>query len=173
DETEYYINAGGTSQPGFELYFTDWIIRQNNVDFIRGLQINESVTLNKFTFSNYHDATTNYSGNQLTGVPGQVFVTSVQVKFPSHLYVFVEHNYTARIPLNDGNTAYADHYNLLQAKAGWERAISHKTRLGIYAGADNLLNEKYSLGDDLNAVGNRYYNAAAPRNYYIGIKVTL
>jgi iron complex outermembrane receptor protein len=173
DETEYYINAGGTSQPGFELYFTDWIIRQNNVDFIRGLQINESVTLNKFTFSNYHDATTNYSGNQLTGVPGQVFVTSVQVKFPSHLYVFVEHNYTSRVPLNDGNTVYADHYNLLQAKAGWEHAISHKTRLGIYAGADNVLNEKYSLGDDLNAVGNRYYNASAPRNYYIGLKVTL
>ncbi|MDB5144172.1 MAG: TonB-dependent receptor, partial [Mucilaginibacter sp.] len=173
DETEYYINAGGTSQPGFELYFTDWIIRQNNVDFIRGLQINESVTLNKFTFTNYHDATTNYSGNHLTGVPGQVFVTSVQVKFPSHLYVFVEHNYTARIPLNDGNTAYADHYNLLQAKAGWEHLIGHKTRLGIYAGVDNVLNEKYSLGDDLNAVGNRYYNASAPRNYYVGLKVML
>jgi iron complex outermembrane receptor protein len=173
DETEYYINAGGTSQPGFELYFTDWIIRQNNVDFIRGLQINESVTLNKFTFTNYHDATTNYSGNQLTGVPGQVFVTSVQVKFPSHLYVFVEHNYTARIPLNDGNTVYADHYNLLQAKAGWEHLIGHKTRLGIYAGVDNVLNEKYSLGDDLNAVGNRYYNASAPRNYYVGLKVML
>jgi iron complex outermembrane receptor protein len=173
DETEYYINAGGTSQPGFELYFTDWIIRQNNVDFIRGLQINESVTLNKFTFTNYHDATTNYSGNHLTGVPGQVFVTSVQVRFPSHLYVFVEHNYTARIPLNDGNTAYADHYNLLQTKAGWEHLIGHKTRLGIYAGVDNVLNEKYSLGDDLNAVGNRYYNASAPRNYYIGLKVML
>ncbi|MDB5026007.1 MAG: TonB-dependent receptor [Mucilaginibacter sp.] len=173
DETEYYINAGGTSQPGFELYFTDWIIRQNKVDFIRGLQINESVTLNKFTFSNYEDATTNYSGKQLTGVPAEVFVTSVQVKFPGDLYVFVEHNYTSRIPLNDGNTVYADHYNLLQAKAGWEHPVGHKTRLGIYAGVDNVLNEKYSLGDDLNAVGNRYYNASAPRNYYIGLKVRL
>jgi iron complex outermembrane receptor protein len=173
DETEYYINAGGTSQPGLELYFTDWIIRQNSTDFIRGLQINESVTLNKFTFTDYHDATTNYSGNQLTGVPGQVFVTSAQIKFPNHLYVFVEHNYTARIPLNDGNTTFADHYNLVQAKAGWEHLISRKTRLGIYAGVDNILNEKYSLGDDLNAVGNRYYNAAAPRNYYIGLKVML
>jgi iron complex outermembrane receptor protein len=173
DETEYYINAGGTTQPGFELYFTDWIIRQNNTDFIRGLQFNESVTLNRFKFVDYHDATTNYSGNQLTGVPGQVFVTSVQVKFPSHLYVFIEHNYTARIPLNDGNTTFADHYNLVEAKAGWEQIIAHKTRLGIYAGVDNLFNEKYSLGDDLNAVGNRYYNASAPRNYYIGLKVTL
>ncbi len=173
DETEYYVNAGGTSQPGFELYFSDWIVRKNKVNFIRGVQINESVTLNKFTFTDYHNATTNYSGNQLTGVPGQVFVTSVQVRLPENLYVFAEHNYTARIPLNDGNTTYADHYNLLQAKAGWEYVFRNKNRFAIYVGVDNLLNEKYSLGDDLNAVGNRYYNASAPRNYYVGLNVTL
>jgi iron complex outermembrane receptor protein len=172
DETEYYINAGGTNQPGIELYFTDWIIRQNNSGFIRGLQFNESLTLDKFTFSgDYHDATTNYSGNQLTGVPGQVIVSSIQIKLPQYFYLFVEHNYTARIPLNDGNTAFAPHYNLLQAKAGWQHRLSHKSQFEIYAGADNLLNEKYSLGDDLNAVGNRYYNAAPLRNYYVGFNV--
>jgi iron complex outermembrane receptor protein len=172
DETEYYINAGGTNQPGLELYFTDWIVRQNSVSFIRGLQLNESITLNRFSFSNYHDPTTNanYSGNPLTGVPGQVFVTSVQLKFPDHFYLFLQHNYTAKISLNDANTATAAHYNLVEAKAGWESAFGRKTRIAIYAGIDNLLNEKYSLGDDLNAVGNRYYNASAPRNYYIGMR---
>jgi len=174
DETEYYINAGGTNQPGIEIYFTDWLIRQNNTDFVRGLQFNESVTLDKFTFSgDYHDAATNYSGKQLTGVPGQAFVTSLQVKLPEHLYVFAEHNYTARLPLNDANTTYANHYNIVQAKAGWEHGFNNGNRFGIYAGIDNLLNEKYSLGNDLNAVGNRYYNAAAPRNYYVGVSVRL
>jgi len=172
DETEYYINAGGTNQPGAEIYFTDWIIRENSSGFIRGLQFNESLTLDKFTFSSdYHDATNNYAGNNLTGVPEQVIVTSFQIKLPQYLYLFIEHNYTARIPLNDGNTAYAPSYNLLQAKVGWAHKFNHKSRLEIYAGADNLLNEKYSLGDDLNAVGNRYYNAAAPRNYYVGFNV--
>ena len=165
NETEYYINSGGTKQPGFELYFTDWVIRQNGVNFIRGLQINESLTLDRFSFTG--------SGNQLTGVPNQVIITSVQVKFPVHLYVFAQHNYTARLPLNDASTVYAGHYNLVEAKAGWEHLISRKVRLAVYGGIDNLLNEKYSLGDDLNAVGNRYYNAAAPRNYYLGMKVTL
>jgi len=172
DETEYYINAGGTNQPGIELYFTDWLIRQNNTDFIKGLQFNESVTLNKFTFAgDYHDATGSFAGNQLTGVPGQVFITSLQIKFPQYLYLFVEHNYTARIALDDGNTTFADHYNLIKAKAGWQHKLNRKSRLEIYAGADNLLNEKYSLGDDLNAVGSRYYNAAAPRNYFVGFNV--
>ena len=162
---EYCLNEGGTNQPGFELYFTDWLIRQNNSSFIRGLQVNESVTLDKFTFSG--------SGNKLTGVPEQVIISSVQVKFPAYLFLFVQYNYTSSIPLNDANTAFAPHYNLLEAKVGWQHIFSKKTRFEIYAGADNILNEHYSLGDDLNAVGNRYYNPAALRNYYAGVKVTI
>ena len=169
DETEYYINAGGTHQPGIELYFSDWIMRKSNAGFIRGVQFNESLTLNKFTFSgDYHDATANYSGNKLTGVPGQVIVTSFQVRFPQNTYLYLEHNYTGRIPLTDANTVFADHYNLLSAKAGWQVFAKKKTKFDIYAGAGNLLNQKYSLGNDLNAVGNRFYNPASPRNFYIG-----
>lgn len=172
DETTYFVNAGGTTQPGIEIEFTDWLMRQKNDGFLRGLQFNESVTLDNFKFGNYQLENVNYSGNQLTGVPHEVFVSSVQFRFPQSLYLFVEHNYTARIPLNDANTSFASGYNILQAKVGWQHKFN-KTRLEIYAGADNILNKKYSLGDDLNAVGNRYYNAAAPRNYYIGLKVTI
>ncbi|HTD38975.1 MAG TPA: TonB-dependent receptor, partial [Mucilaginibacter sp.] len=132
DGTTYYINAGGTKQPGFELYFTDWVIRQNNANFIRGLQVNVSVTLDRFSFTS--------TGNQLTGVPNQVIVASAQVRFPGHLYVFGQYNYTAKMPLNDASTAYAPSYHLVEAKAGWEHLIGHKTRLAIYAGADNILN---------------------------------
>ena len=172
DETEYYINAGGLNQPGLELYFTAWIIRQNNSGFIRGLQFNESLTLDHFTFSNdYHDASGSYAGNQLTGVPDQVIVTSLQVKLPQYFYLFAEYNYTSRVPLDDASTVYAAAYSLVQAKAGWQHRITRKSRLEIYAGADNLLNQKYSLGDDFNAVGNRFYNAATPRNYYLGFNV--
>jgi iron complex outermembrane receptor protein len=168
DGTEYYINEGGTKQPGLEINFSDWIIRQNNVNFIRGLQVNESITIDKFSFRG--------SGRQLTGVPDRVFVTNAQIKFPSHLYVFAQYNYTARLPLDDtGPLVYAAHYNLVEAKIGWEHLIRRNARFSVYAGADNLLNEKYSLGNDLNQnqIGGRYYNAAAPRNYYVGLKVML
>ncbi|MDB5110923.1 MAG: TonB-dependent receptor, partial [Mucilaginibacter sp.] len=155
DETEYYVNAGGTRQPGFELAFSNWIIKQNTSGFIRGLQLNESYTLSKFTFTDYKVATANYSGNQLTGVPQQVIISSVQLKFPAYLYLFVEYNHTARIPLNDDNTVFAAPYDLLQAKAGWQHKLTRKSHIELYAGADNILNKKYSLGNDLNAVGNR------------------
>ena len=126
------------------------------------MQFNESVTFDKFTFNGNND------GKQLTGVPWQVFVSSLQLKFPERIYLYLEHNYTARIPLTDANTVFADHYNLVQAKAGWQFVANRKSKFEIYAGVGNLLNEKYSLGNDLNAVGNRYYNPAPLRNYYIG-----
>ncbi len=172
NETEYYVNAGGTKQPGFELAFTDWLIRQNTTHFIRGLQFNTSLSISRFNFRDYNVAGNNYSGNKLTGVPREVVVSSLQAIFPHGFSAFVQHNYTASIPLNDGNTVYANKYHLLQAKASWQHKLG-KTRLEIYAGADNLLNEKYSLGNDLNAIGNRYYNPSPPRNYYAGLGISL
>ncbi|MFB9843457.1 TonB-dependent receptor [Mucilaginibacter ginsenosidivorans] len=168
--TAYYVNAGDTHQPGFEVYFSNWLIRRNSSNFIRGLQFNLSVTLDKFTFANYNENGVNYSGNKLTGVPEQVFVSSLQARLPNGFYLFAQYNYTSKLPLNDANTAFAGAYHLIQFKGGWEHRWG-KARLSFYAGADNLLNQKYSLGNDLNAVGNRYYNAAAPRNYYAGMNV--
>jgi iron complex outermembrane receptor protein len=173
DETEYYINAGGTNQPGFELAFTNWFIRRNNNRFIRGLQFNTALTVSRFKFRDYDVAGNNYSGNRLTGVPREVVVSSVMAKLPQYFTVFVQHNYTSSIPLNDANSVYAGKYHLLQAKASWQHSFSRKTRLELYAGADNLLNQKYSLGNDLNAVGNRYYNPSPLRSYYFGVNVGL
>jgi len=36
DDTEYYINAGGTNQTGFEFAFSDWLIGAKQNGFIRG-----------------------------------------------------------------------------------------------------------------------------------------
>ncbi|GAB3935397.1 TonB-dependent receptor [Mucilaginibacter myungsuensis] len=172
DDTEFYINAGGTDQTGVEVAASDWLIRPKNYGFVRGLQLNTAYTLSRYFFRNYSVGATNYSGNPLTGVPRHVIVSSVQVKLPQSVYAFVQHNYTAGIPLNDANTVFAPQYHLLQAKAGWSHALSAKTKLELYAGADNLLNQRYSLGNDLNAVGNRYYNPSPLRNYYAGLNVT-
>jgi iron complex outermembrane receptor protein len=51
---------------------------------------------------------------------------------------------------------------------GWKRNF-RTVQLEIFAGIDNGLNQLYSLGNDINAVGNRYYNPAPARNYFGGI----
>ena len=48
--------------------------------------------------------------------------------------------------------------------------ILNKCFINFFVGADNLLNEVYSLGNDINAVGSRYFNPAPERNYYAGVR---
>ncbi|MBC8985875.1 TonB-dependent receptor [Pedobacter sp. N36a] len=170
---EYFINAGGTKQWGLESAFTLWLVPVNPSKFIRGLQFYNAITLSHFRFNQYADNTADYSGNQLTGVPKQVFINSINCYFPGQWSVFAQHNYTSSLPLNDANTAYAKKYHLVQARLSWKGLKLGKSDLVLFAGADNLLNEKYSLGNDLNAAGGRYYNAAAGRNYYAGLSLQL
>jgi len=167
--TEFFINAGGTKQLGVETSLSAWIIQHNNTHFIRGLMISNAYTLSHFKFNNYISSGVDLSGKDLTGVPRGVVVTGLEVSLPKGLYVFMQHNYTSKLPLTDANTVYAGKYHLVQAKAGIKDIKIGKTRFEIYAGADNILNQKYSLGNDLNAVGARYFNAAPTRNFYGGL----
>ncbi|WP_164849893.1 TonB-dependent receptor [Mucilaginibacter limnophilus] len=171
DETEYYVNAGGTTQPGVEVEFNSWLY-SNGTGVINGVKFNTAYTFSKFKFDDYADAANNYSGNKLTGTPQRVVVSNVQILFQRNLYLFVQHNFTGAIPLNDANTVYAAKYHLLQARAGWQHTFG-KTKLELFAGADNILNQKYSLGNDLNAIGNRYFNPAPLRNYSVGMNLGL
>lgn len=168
---EYFLNAGGTKQMGLESTLTFQIIPSNASHFIRGLQFRNAYTLSNFKFEQYQDKTDNYSGNRLTGVPKTTLVSNIDVKLPKDFYAFLQHNFTSRIPLNDANTVYAKKYHILQAKIGWRNLRIGRVPVEVFAGADNILDEKYSLGNDLNALGGRYFNAAARRNFYGGVAV--
>lgn len=170
DDTEFFLNAGGTRQFGFESQISAWLLAPGRYGLLRGIQFRNSLSLSNFKFRDYQSGTEVYSGNRLTGVPDQVIVTSVDITLPGSVAFFIQHNYTSKIPLNDANTDYSEDYNLIQLKASWRNRLKSKPEIELFAGVDNLLNQKYSLGNDLNAFGGRYYNAAAIRNFFGGIK---
>jgi iron complex outermembrane receptor protein len=102
-------------------------------------------------------------------VARNIGVAGIDALIALGLYVNVNYTYTDRIPLNDANTEYADSYSLLTGRAGFRKAWKNLS-LDIFGGVDNALDEKYSLGNDLNAIGGRYYNAAPGINYFGGVK---
>jgi len=170
---EYFVNAGGTQQVGVESQLTLQLIAKREVQFIRGLEFSNSVTYSDFQFLNYSNNTTSYSGNRVTGVPSTILVSGLMTHFPFHSYLYLQHYYSSSIFLNDANTVSAAAYSLFIIKAG-STLIQHKRfSLDLSAGLDNLLNEKYSLGNDLNAMGGRYYNAAMPRNFFCKLEISL
>ena len=85
------------------------------------------------------------------------------------LYANANLFYSSRIYLNDANTAVASPYTLLGFKTGYRFDLTKKTSFNLFAGVQNILNEKYSLGNDINGPGGRYFNTAPGINYYAGI----
>lgn len=159
---EYYVNAGRTSQKGAEAYVS--------ARLLPWLSVFNSFTFQPYTFTSYVVDSSNYSGNRITGVPRTVNVTGVDVFLPKGWYASVMLNNTSAIPLTDDNSVFAGAYQLLQAKIGYTYQHNGFT-YHLFVAGDNLLNQVYSLGNDINAVGGRYYNPAAGRNLSAGLAV--
>lgn len=169
---EFFANAGAVTQRGLELAVTAWLVQPRPTGWLNGVQLGSNLTLSKFRFTDYQSAGTDFSGNRLTGVPSETVVSHIRFLLPHAITAYIMHNYTSSIPLNDGNTVYADAYHLLQAKVSYSVPILRRWNLQAFVGSDNILNQTYSLGNDINAFGGRFFNTAAPRNYYGGLSLT-
>ena len=164
---EYFINSGGTNQKGFEGLATYWFPTEP-LGFIHSARVWTSYALNNFDFTNYKMDNNDYSGNAVTGVPQRVWVSGLDISSSQGLYLNATFNYTSRLPLNDANDEFASDYRILQGRLGWK----HKFLVigaDLFIGIDNALNQLYSLGNDINAFGRRYYNPAPARNYFGGL----
>ncbi|MBN3520843.1 TonB-dependent receptor [Algoriphagus lutimaris] len=165
-----FRNAGATDQKGIEAAI-DYALIQNNDAFLRDLKISTAFTGHYFKFKDYQKRDNDYSGNDLTGVSPNTLVSRLDFRTAPGIYLNFTHQFTDEIPLNDANTVYQDSYNLVNLRFGWAKWLGKSWELEAYAGVDNLLNESYSLGNDLNPFGGRYYQPAPTRNWYGGIKV--
>jgi len=169
---EYYVNAGSTRQQGIEVWLRALVIK-NNEHFINSLAVSNSYSFQPYKFTSYMVADADYSGNRITGVPRNINVSTIEIESKPGFYANVIFNNTSSIPLTDANDAFADAYHLLQCKIGYQHRTAHSYfQYNIFVGGDNLLNESYSLGNDINAFGKRYYNPAPMRNYFAGVQVT-
>lgn len=174
NDNEYFINAGGTKQLGTELQTALWLFKNDSpIAFLNGLQLRNGYTYSNFKFRNFNGTEGNFTDNKLSGVPAHVLTSGLNFDLKKHIYFYIQHYFTSSLPLNDANTAFAERYHLVELKAGISQLKLGKTQLGFNFGINNLLNESYSLGNDLNAVGNRYFNPAAKRNFYTAINLKL
>ena len=168
---EYFVNEGDVQQKGIEVeYQYHWInmLRQR---FFRSIKWSQAITLNDFRFVNYKNNQTSFAGNQLTGVADKVIVSTLSMDITKKIYWNIQFSYVGKMPLNDANTFFSDPYRLWQSKLGWRSG--HARPIEIFLLADNIGNEKYSLGFDINAFGNRFYNSAPGRNIQFGLIIDL
>lgn len=168
---EYYVNAGEIKQRGVEFFGSAFLLPFKFDRLIQSLSFQSALTYNYYRFGKYRVGENDFSGNKVTAVPNWVWTNTVLLKFQGQLSLNISHNFTSSMPLNDANTFYSKKYHLIQLKGTWNLQIGQLLQFRFFAGIDNLLNEKYSLGNDINAFGNRFYNPAPERNYYAGLKL--
>ncbi|MDB5206202.1 MAG: TonB-dependent receptor [Flavisolibacter sp.] len=168
---ELFINAGKTLQRGIETSINYPFVKRGA--FAKQGLFWFSHTYHHFNYKEFKQLTSDFSGKSLPGIAPHTISTGVDFVATNGLLANLNYYYSDKLPLSDANNEYAAAYHLLNAQLGFEKWLKSKWRLKLVAGAENLLDETYSLGPDINAFGGRYYNAAPGRSYYVSLAVQL
>lgn len=165
---DYFVNAGETTQQGIEL------LMSADFDLTSGdkLHLMLSGDVKDYNFVHFSDGDAVYDGNKIPSVPSKTLNLVASYKTKTGLFWNNRLSFVDQIPLNNANNLFAEAYWLLNSRIGWQKSFQ-SVDFKVYAGIDNALNETYSLGNDINAFGNRYFNPAPPRNYNGGASLSL
>jgi iron complex outermembrane receptor protein len=167
--SDSYINSGSTKQHGIESFFS-YPIFSSSAKIKNGL-VWLSHTWHNFHYKEFKQLNNDFSGNRLPSVAPHTIASGIDLSMKNGLRAAVTYYYSDKIALDDANSAYAKAYHLLGAKIGYQNSVKKKLEYKIVVGAENLLDQKYSLGNDINGFGGRYYNAAALRNFFVSISL--
>lgn len=164
-EVVLFRNAGSASQAGLETALQWRILQKKN------WLVNTSISAayQHYRFIDYRKQNDDFSGNALPGVAPFSSALAFNALFRQQLSLHLTHTYTAEVPLNDANSVYGDSFNLLQARLEYSPGWFNHIGINFFVSAQNLLNEKYSLGYDINPFGGRYFQPAASRSFFAGI----
>lgn len=168
---DFFTNAGDVRQTGIESTINYWFTPKGRT--IDAVHLRADYTWHRFRYGNFVQGSNNFSGKTVPSVPPHTLSLLSDVQLKSGWYSNITLYYSAALFLNDANSAEAAPFHLLGWRIGKKQNIGRRHKLHLFAGVDNLLNETYSLGNDINAVAGRFYNAAPERNYYAGISIQL
>lgn len=165
---DYFVNAGSTKQFGIEsqAYYQ---LLPGRGGFVAEARLWASHTWSQFEYNDFKQGSTDFSGKQLPSVAPHVVAAGLDITTRPGLYANLTWYYSDPIALNDANTEVASAYQLSGGRIGWRTRLAGGLAADFFAGADNLFDVRYSLGNDINAAAGRYYNTAAGANYFGGI----
>ena len=167
---EFYINAGNTKQTGVE-YSIVYNHSSSTENLISKFRLQAVGTNINARFGEYQQGNAKFTGNQLTGTSPFIFSLLGDLQTVQGIYTNITYTFTDKIPVNDANTFFAKPYNLLLIKLGIDKALSKKVKADFFGTWSKGFNQNYSLGNDLNAAGNRFFNPSPPQVVTLGIKI--
>ncbi len=176
----YCRNAAKSRRRGIELAV--------RLEVVRELTFGAAYTYSAFSYIAYEAAVMamvsprgayvpvnmDFSGNNSPGIPKNNLELSLAWAHPfgRHLNIFVKPSCRriSQVWADDANTARATGYTLLNGVAGLELKYG-KFNAMASGGVNNLLNEVYAGYVNINSAEQRFYEAGAPRNYFVSLNL--
>ena len=170
DGVVLFRNAGKNLQNGLELQLNAALLEKEQ-GYLRKASASVAYTYHDFVYDEFINNGDDFSGNALPGTAKNVINLLLHMELYMGLNLNFNYHYSDAIPLNDGNTVYSRPYNLLNMTFNYPITFNNKLGIAFFGGMNNIFDVDYSLGNDLNAFGNRYYQPAPERNYFFGLKL--
>ena len=159
----FFENAGKSQRTGLEtslLFFP-----------ADGLKMSLSYTYSNFAFTEFTDINDNvFDGNDLPGVPDNIFFARINYLHTWGLYVDWDLQYAGSYYGNSANTVSIEPYSLSNLAVGYVGRYGN-WEISLFAGIRNLFDQQYNDNVRLNASFGRYYEPAPELNFYGGIRI--
>ncbi|WP_248722285.1 TonB-dependent receptor domain-containing protein [Seonamhaeicola sp. ML3] len=166
------INAGKTRHDGLEASLNYNLISTQNFN----LNVTTNFSLNNYKFKEFIDNENNFSNNDLTGVPSEVFNAIIDFNSEFGFYGNLNFQHVGQIPITDSNSLYSESYNITNYRIGFRKNLNKNLKINVFTGLNNIFDRQYASQVLINAVGfggrqPRYYYPGNPINYYCGINL--
>lgn len=156
-----FVNAAKTRREGAELALQ--YLLPGGFDF------GTAYTYTKARFEDFVNfAGTDLSGRRLPGVPEHSFYADVSWEHASGFSTGLEARITGKVYVNDANSDAADSYSVLNWHAGMRRELGD-WRLNGFVRVDNITGEDYVGSVIVNGAGDRFFEPAPGRTFYVGL----
>ncbi len=164
-------NAGNTQHRGLELSLSYTQNFSNN--FTISPYINAEISDNRFI--EFVDGNSDFSGNDLTGVPDRKVNGGVGMTY-KNFQLNTNFLHVGDMPLNDANTLNSDSYTVFNAKISYRNDLTDHFSIELNTGINNIADATYASSVLINAIGfgnsePRYFYPGMPRNWFSGIKL--
>src|SRR5207253_8789132 len=110
-----------------------------------------------------------FEGNKLPGIAPHHLFGRVTMRIKSW-QIEPQLEWNSKLYVDDANTESAMNHSYAILHLQWRVAVLHSELLG---GITNLTNKRYNSSVVINAAGGRYYEPAAGRALYLGLKKIL
>ena len=131
-------------------------------------------TIEQNSLGDFIETDRDFSGNIVPSIPEHNVYLSLTYSHPigHHFNVFAKTSYQgiSGLWVDDANTSKTKAYNLLNGVLGMEMKFG-KFNMMASGGVNNIFNEVYVGFTNTNSAEKRFYEAGAPRDYFISVNL--